>query len=244
MRKIVTWLFLLCAACPGRVMPAPAQQGTLLLFSEYEKEVEPYRTRVIVTEDYMRFDDGEGAPDFILFDRKAGVIFSINSDDRTIMSLRGKSLKVVPPFELKQDARRVDDMQDAPAIAGVKPQHYVLTTNQRHCHDVVAVPGLLPDVLAATRAFNAIVASNNAATLQFLPADQQEPCELSRSIFAFNRHLEFGFPVREWDNRGRGRVLLDFRENVEVDRGLCVLPEGYKRFSIEELREGRVDFNE
>ncbi len=223
---------------------AGEQKGTVLVFSEYEKDVEPYQTRVIITDEYMRFDDGEAAPDFILFDRQANIIFSINSDEQTVMSVSLQTMKVVPPFELKQEVQKLDSMNDAPMIAEIKPQHYVFTTNQQHCYDVVAVDGLLKDALVATRAFNAIIASQNANTLQHLPADQQDPCELSRGIFSYNRHLQFGFPVQEWDNKGKGRALIDFRENVVLDKKLFVLPEGYKQFSVQDFREGRVNFNE
>ncbi len=216
------------------------RKATVLVFAEYEKDVEPYQTRVIVTSDYMRFDDGEGSPDFILFDRKANIIFNINSGDRTVMSVAPQQVKVVPPFELKQDVQKLSSVSDAPTIAGIKPQHYVFTTNQQHCYDVVSVDGLLNDALVATRAFNAIIASHNAATLENLPADQQDPCELSRSIFSYNRHLQFGFPVQEWDNRGKGRALMDFRENVLLDKKLFLLPKGYRQFSIRDFREGKV----
>ncbi|VAX08603.1 hypothetical protein MNBD_GAMMA25-861 [hydrothermal vent metagenome] len=223
---------------------AAEQKGTVLLFSEYEKDVKPYQTRVIITDRYMRFDDGEGAIDFILFDRKDNIIFNISSDEQTIMSVSPQTLKVVPPFALQQDVQKQDSMNDAPKIVGIKPQHYVFSTNQQHCYDVVAVDGLLNDALEATRAFNAILASQNATTLQFLPADQQNPCELSRNIFSYNRYLQFGFPVQEWDNNGKGRALMDFKENIVLDKNLFVLPEGYKRFSVKKFREGQVNFNE
>jgi len=219
---------------------AGERKATVLIFAEYEKDVDPYQTRVIVTPGYMRFDDGEGSPDFILFDRRANIIFNINSSDRTVMSVAPLQVKVVPPFELKQGVQKLSSISDAPTIAGIQPQHYVFTTNQQHCYDVVSVNGLLNDALVATRAFNAIIASHNAATLQNLPADQQDPCELSRSIFSYNRHLQFGFPVQEWDNRGKGRALMDFRENVLLDKKLFLLPKGYRQFSIRDFREGKV----
>lgn len=218
-------------------------KGTVLTFDEYEKDVKPYQTREIVTADYIRFDDGKGAPDFMLFDRRANIIFNVNRGDQTIMSVAPQQVKVVPPFKLKDKVRKLDDMKDAPAIAGIKPQHYVFTTNQQHCYDVVTVDGLFKDALAATRAFNAIIASHNAATLEDLPADQQDPCDLSHNIFAYNRYLQFGFPIREWDTRGKGRVLVDFRKNVLLDPKLFVLPKGYKRFSVRDFRAGKVHFN-
>ena len=237
-------LFLVWLAPVSAQSSSDKLKGTVVIFAEYEKNVEPYQTRVILTDEYMRFDDGEGSVDFILFDRKANIIFNINSDEQTIMSVSPKRSKVVPPFELKQGVQKLDSTDDAPTIAGIKPQHYVFSTNRQHCYDVVAAEGLLNDVLVATRAFNSIIASQNATTLQYLPADQQDPCELSRNIFSYNRYLQFGFPVQEWDSKGKGRALMDFKENVTLDKKLFVLPTGYKQFSVQDFREGRVDFNE
>lgn len=218
-------------------------KGTVLIFHEHEKYVEPYQTRVIVTANYMRFDDGKGSADFVLFDRKGNIIFDINSSDQTVISVAQQTVKVVPPFKLNNEAHKIDDMKGAPTISGIKPQHYVFSTNHKHCYDVVVVKGLFNDVLSATRAFNAILASQNAAVLESLPADQQEACDLSHSIFSYNRYLQFGFPIREWDTHGKGRVLVSFKQNILLNTKLFVLPMGYKRFSVSDFRAGKVKIN-
>ncbi len=218
-------------------------KGTVLIFDEHEKDVEPYQTRVIVTANYMRFDDGKGSADFVLFDRRANMIFNINSSDQTVISVAPQAVTAVPPFKLNNEVHKRNDLKSAPAIAGIKPQHYVFSTNQQHCYDVVAVKGLFNDVLIATRAFNAIIASQNAAALESLPADQQQPCDLSHSIFSYNRYLQFGFPIREWDTHGKRRSLVDFSKNVSLDKKLFVLPKGYKRFSVRDFRAGKVQFD-
>ncbi|VAX13220.1 hypothetical protein MNBD_GAMMA24-1157 [hydrothermal vent metagenome] len=239
------FVYLLLGLCFCSAASAAVRQdlkGTVLIFDEYEQDVDPYQTRVIVTANYMRFDDGKGSTDFVLFDRRANIIFNVNSSDQTVISVAPQAVKVVPPFKLTDEAHKLDDMKAAPSIAGIKPQHYVFSTNQQHCYDVVAVKGLFTNVLTATRAFNAILASQNAVALENLPADQQEPCDLSHSIFSYNRYLQFGFPIREWDTHGKGRALANFRENVSLNKNLFVLPPGYKRFSVKDFRAGKVQF--
>lgn len=240
------FIYLLVGLCFFSAVNAAVKhdlKGTVLVFDEYEKDVDPYQTRVIVTANYMRFDDGKGSLDFVLFDRRANIIFNVNSSDQTVISVASQAVKVVPPFKLKNEAHKLDDMKDAPEIAGIKPQHYVFSTNQQHCYDVVAVDGLFNNVLTATRAFNAILASQNAVALENLPADQQQPCDLSHDVFSYNRYLQFGFPIREWDTHGKGRVLVNFRENVSLDKNLFVLPQAYKRFSVRDFRAGKVHFD-
>jgi hypothetical protein len=151
---------------------------------------------------------------------------------------------VQPPFELNQQITRLDGINTAPEINGVKPQHYSFSINGQHCFDVIAVKGLLGEVTESTRAFNLILASNSAETLSTLPADMQNPCMLSKSIFSPNVSLEYGFALREWDATGKSRALIDFKEDHLIDKTLFELPEGYKRFSMKDYREGKVDFSE
>jgi hypothetical protein len=57
---------------------------------------------------------------------------------------------------------------------------------------------------------------------------------LANMIFAPTRHLEYGFPILEWDYRGKRRTLIGYRESVQAESKLFRLPEGYRVFSINE----------
>ncbi|MCW9025207.1 MAG: hypothetical protein OQK73_11105 [Gammaproteobacteria bacterium] len=249
MKKIFC-LFLLC--CPALVMGADAASvssqeqinGTWLKYVEQEKEVDPYQTRVIVTEQYLRFDDGNAKDDYILFHRDKGMIYSIDHENQTIMSITYQESDVKPPFALIQKVIKKNVMNDVPEINGIKPQHYSFITNGQPCIEVMAVKGMLNDVVEAMRDFNHILASNSAATLHTLPADMQDACMMSKSIFAPNQTFEYGFPIREWDSSGKSRALLDFKQNQFFSRTLFNFPKGYKHFSVKDYREGKVDFSE
>ncbi len=221
--------------------PVKSRSGaTLLNFVEFEKSVEPYATRLIVTKSYMRFDDGEGSEDFVLFDRPNHVIYSVNSSDATIMAVHEKQIQIQPPFDMELTHTKLDNLEDAPTIAGKQAEHYQFSANGERCYDVVAVQGLMPDVVMALREFGELLASDSKVTFNSLPADLQKPCDISMNTFAPGRHFDFGFPIQEWSMNGSGRSLLDFQVDYQADPALFVLPADYRRFSVQDFREGKV----
>jgi len=239
-------LTLLLAACQqeqGSTAPQDVKTSTgatLLNFVEFEKSVEPYATRLIVTKQYMRFDDGEGSQDFVLYDRQKAVIYNVISSEETVMAVHRKQIELNPPFELKLTHTKLDYLKDAPTIDGKQAQHYQFSANGERCYDVIAVPGLMPDVVVALQEFSDLLASDSKVTFNTLPSDLQKPCDISMNTFAPGRHLEFGFPVQEWSMNGSGRSLLDFQLNYQPDQALFVLPVNYRRFTVQEFREGKV----
>jgi len=214
--------------------------ATLLNFVEFEKNVEPYATRLIVTQQFMRFDDGEGSEDFVLFDRQKAVIYSVNTAEETVMAVHRKNIELEPPFELILTHTKLDNLKDAPTIAGKQAQHYQFSANGERCYDVIVVPGLMPDVVNALREFGDLLASDSKVTFNNLPADLQKPCDISMNTFAPGRHLEFGFPIQEWSMNGSGRSLLDYQLDYQPDQTLFVLPDNYRQFTVQEFREGKV----
>jgi hypothetical protein len=122
----------------------------------------------------------------------------------------------------------------------VEPYATRLIVTNKYCYDVIAVPGLMPDVVIALREFSELLASDSKVTFNTLPADLQKPCDISMNTFAPGRHLEFGFPIQEWSMNGSGRSLLDYQLDYQPDQALFVLPEDYRQFSVQEFREGRV----
>ena len=213
------------------------QAGNLLLvFGDEESGVDPYQTRVLVTPEFMRFDDGEGSVDFLVFDRKQKTIYNVIKANQSVTVMSAKPVEVTSPIELKLAHKQMDDMQNAPSMQGIKPQHHAYMSGEKVCFEVVSVPGFLPEFVAVMKEFNTVLANNSAATLTTIPADMHEGCDLAESIFAPNRHFEAGFPLQKWDSTGKRQVLLDFKTDYQVDQSLFAIPSGYKRMNMEEIR--------
>lgn len=222
----------------------PKPQDYRLVFIEQEPGVEPYQTRLIVTEEFMRFDDGEGSVDFVLFDRKKNMIFSTNSSEQTVMSVSAKNKEVNPPFELIDTVKNLGTLKEAPKVQGKTPLHYQFMTNDKLCYEVVAVKDLMPDVVKGMQAFHKILQSDSKMTFHTIPDDMYDACNMSMNTFATARHLEYGFPIQEWTPDGTGRTLIDFNDKYQADKKLFELPKDYQLFSVQDFREGKVERQE
>lgn len=211
------------------------------VFVEQEAGVEPYQTRMMANAHFLRIDDGEGAPDYVLFDRKQRTIYSVTAATRSVLVVENREMDAVAPFKLELSETRVENSKDFPEVAGRKPAHYRLDANGEECSHVVAVKGLLPDALEAMREFGQVLAGESAATFAAIPADLHDACDMAAHTFAPDRHLQFGFPIQEWDDSGYARYLLDFDAQFEpTEQDLFGLPKDYVRATIEDVRAGNA----
>ena len=221
---------------------------TLVLFMEQESGVEPFQTRMIITKNFLRIDDGKDSNSFVLFDRNKKVVYSTIPDEERIMSVHEKKLKkgqvFEPPFPLTHSVKEMPEMKDAPEIAGESAKHYQLLTNDEACYDVVAIKGLMPHVVKALTEFYKHMATDSMATFNNMPADLHDACDMTLTTFKPTRQFEFGFPIQEFGKRNYSRSLVDYDVNFKADPNLFMLPKGYHNYTVTELREGKVKFSE
>lgn len=244
MKKLVLILMLsVLFACAKK-----EHADTLVLFMEQESGGDPFQTRMIITKDYMRIDDGEGTASFVLYDRNKKIVYNTNPDEKTVMAVYEKKLKsgqvFEPPFKLAHSVNEMPVMKDAPTIAGERAKYYQLITNDKSCYEVIAIKGLMPNVVEALTDFHNHMASDSMTTFNNIPADLHEACDMTLTTFKPVRQFEFGFPIQEWDKQGYMRSLVDYDINYVADPKLFVLPEGYKHYTVQELREGKVNLKD
>lgn len=220
----------LVTACAG------APRATLLEFSEQEGGGEPYATRMLVTDNYLRIDDGQGGDGFILLDRPARTIYSVSHPDKTVLVIVPRKIELAPPAVFEHAVER--DHEPYPPVAGVPVRRYTLSTNQQRCVEVFAADGLLPGAVAALREYQDILAGEQAFTAARRPKELQQDCALADDVFVPARYLGFGFPVKQTNYTGKARDLIDFRTGVAAERGLFDLPAGYRRYTLHERLAG------
>jgi len=220
--------------------------GTVLLYIETEAgSDQSYTARMFVNANYLHMADSRAPMDYILFDRKAKVIYSVNADDQTVFEIHAKSLDIEPPIRIDY----VEESQPSsaiPKIQGRHATHYRYTVNGERCYDaVVTPPGFLPEVREALMEFRAILAAEHASTLANTPRDMLDACDLAVNVFDANRHYSHGLPIREWGADGYQRFLKDYQGKFTVLQKVLSLPEDYRHYSLdnplpasEETREG------
>jgi len=235
------FVFILAACQEAPSGSSPSGKSQYIVYMDEEQGIDPYQTRIIVTPQFARFDDGEGSEDYVVFDRNSRTIYSVNTQSRTVMLVHEKKSDLQAPFELVYSVKDLGEMKDAPQIKQHAPRHYQYLTNETVCLDVVSLPELMPEAVVAMQEFHEVLASDSAATFSNLPADMHAPCDISLSTFAPTQHLQNGFPIREW-KPGYSRMLVDFQEDYQADPALFELPADYFTYSVQDLREGKVDF--
>lgn len=214
----------------------------LLVFLNRESGLQPYQTRIIVTPTTVRLDDGQGSKSYTLFDRKSRIARSVDTEKHTVLIIRPKSIKVKPPVKLQYQVKDLGDMKDAPKVMGKTPQHFQQYANNKLCFDVIAVKGLLPQAIKALEEYHEMLASDSMVTVNNMPADMQDPCELARSTFAPTQYLQHGFPIQEW-RKGYSQMLVDYKQHYQPDPKLFEIPSGYFTYSVQQIRDGLVDLD-
>jgi len=215
-------------------------QVTKIEFIEEEKGIDPYRVRLIVSKKFLRFDDGDSTSGFILYNRVNKIIYNVNDDEKTIMEIHPKRKSVISPIKLNNKENKIAELKDAPKINNTVPVKYDLLTNDSLCLGIVAVKGLLPMATKALREFQQALADDSTFTLDNIPADMQDPCNLSMNTFASTRHLKYGFPIQAWTPKGYSRSLVGFDEDFKDSETLFTLPTQYRSFTVDDLRTGKA----
>lgn len=207
-------------------------RGTLLIMMERDQDSQPFTTRLFVNEGYLHMSDARSPSDYVLFNRKEQTIYNVNQSDKTIMVIHNKPITIESPIAL--DYEEVAQPSGAiPKIDGKAATHYLFTANGKHCYDAVVMPkGFMPDVLAAMREFRMVLAGEHATTVDRIPKELLDACDLSLNIFHATKHMDHGLPIREWDRQGYQRFLKDYRRDVQATEGTFDLPKDFERYSI------------
>lgn len=221
---------LLLGAC------ADAGKATALYYNERDEGGEPFRTRMIVTAQWLRIDEGEGGKDFLLYDRREKTIYSVNAADSRILVLPKRAVDVASPMKLEHGMER--GAEALPAVGGKAVTHYRLSTNRNPCYEVFAADGLMPEAVQALREYRTALAGQQAPALASMPKELQTPCDLANNIFAPVRYLDYGLPVRLTETGVRTSELVDYSADFKADGTLFELPANYRRTTIEEMRGG------
>ncbi len=215
--------------------PLPVTQSAYLVwFKEQEAGIGSYRVRMIVSDRYLRIDDGDDLGDFVLFDRRRAAIHSVDHGQQSVLVVTKTAfdLDAPPVFQLRTE--QVDTV-DAPTVVGTTVNLYRLYTNERLCFEIAAAKGLLDEVVEALREFHRTLAGDQALAAGRAPLAMRSDCDLSETVFEPDRYLQFGFPIRQSDYNGRHRELQSYDAEYLVDPRLFEVPQRYRRVKMSDL---------
>lgn len=209
--------------------------ATVLSFQESELGGSLFPTQVMITKQYVRIDSDTGTGNYILFNRKARVIYSVDAVDHTILVIHAHPVTLTPPMALVNVVKKESD---APDFHGHKVVHYVLFTNGEQCYSVYASRGLLRHATRALSAYEKALAGEQAVTAENAPPGVETPCDLADNVFDPGREYAQGFPVRVTDEDKNQKILTKVQHDVSVSPQLFTLPRSYVLYSPGEVRSG------
>lgn len=207
----------------------------LVMFSEKEAASDFFPTRVIVTKEFLRIDDGKNMNDYLLYDRAKKTIYSVVAENKAIMVIKPQPINAKSPKKFKHEVKTFE-LKDSPDIDGKKVTRYTLHTNGERCYVVFSAKGLMEEVRLALIEYRGVLAGEQAAMSAFVPPEFQSGCDLANNVFLPARHLEYGFPVRMEDMTGKVRNLSNYEKNYKADPSLFTLPTDYARYTPAEMR--------
>lgn len=207
--------------------------GYELMYKEEEPGIEPYISRIVIDDRYLRIDDLSDDSGYILYDDEIGKIYSVSHYDKSILVI--SSAATAEP-EMSDKLVTSDKLLDqAPKVAG-KPVHdYRVELKdesfQEMCTNIQYAAGLMQEAGEMMHAYQTAMVANQVSSLQQTPVEFQTPCMISDQIYFDGSIYSKGLPLMEWRSNGKKRLLQSFKRKAP-EEGVFTFPEGYRQFSI------------
>jgi len=208
------------------------ETGVLMVFSEREAGSPLFRSRVFVSDKYVYMDDARVPADFLLFNRQEQKVYTVNSSDKSVFVIEPKKIAIQSPIEI--DYTETSQPSSAiPTVGGGQATHYRYDANGKHCYDAVTLEkSFLPGVIDAFKEFRLVLAGEHASSLHRMPAENHDACELALNIFYATKHWGNGVPLREWDQKGYLKFMIDYREGFTMKSENLTIPADYRQYSV------------
>lgn len=229
MQRLITFisLFSLLTLSLGVLADGDA---TIVRFTERETGHEPYLVRYVIGKDLLRIDDNNDDGDYVLYDDKKRVIYSVNHDDSTILVIKHSQWSL-PEFKFDRNItwKKLDD---APKINNSHVYSYWLSAGETVCSEAQVVEDLLPEESALLQRYRQTLSAEQVASLVATPEDMRQPCMLVDQVYDTGEVFSKGFPVQQWHINGMQRMMNEYKTNQKVAGKLFELPAGYHRYRM------------
>ncbi|MEQ1667865.1 MAG: hypothetical protein ABL868_05365, partial [Sulfuriferula sp.] len=183
-----------------------------------------YRTRILVTPEYLRMDAGVDDDNFALLNRVTGQLYNVMRDERKAYRYDTQQPKVsLPkPWKITQHVTQIN----------ASTRHFDWSVNGKACGQITATSKLQPDTVIAMQQYWRALAANQWQTWQHTPADIRDECELARYVVAIPYLFQHGLPLTDISHDGRSRTYQS-DSVVPLRSELFVVPAAYTVVKIE-----------
>jgi len=156
----------------------------------------PYLTRILVTPDFMRMDDGQDDGDFFLLDRRQKKVINVMHGNQMAMVFSAGKLPPKPTgWKPRLDVK--------PAASGT--QRFSLTVKGVVCSEGVAARAAAPDAARAMAELKSVLAAMQYRVWKDSPSELRHDCDLANQVWESGATLKLGLPLEEREFSGRTR---------------------------------------
>jgi len=212
---------------PPAAQPDTLANVSILTYMEREAGIDTYPVRILVSPDYVRYDDGYDESDYALLDRRSRTLYSVAHENASVLVIENHPSSETMPADLSLTEERIVD-NDAPAIAGKQPLHVKYLANGTPCYQAVSVSGLMDEAVDGMAEYATALGERQLHDIQSVPDAIRTPCFLSRYAYASAQHYTHGLPLQIWDDTGYDSSLTDFRSGETVSAALFKVPDDYQ----------------
>lgn len=200
-----------------------------LYYDELEEGVDAQHMRYLINEQFLRIDDGSEQADFILFDVREDIIYSVNHDDQTILKIVYKKWQK-PEFKFIQSSE-IQPVPSAPRIRNKQIYNYQYKAGTEVCTQVFLIKETWPEQMKVLHRYQQVLSGQQVATLKNTPVEFHTPCFLIDQVYHTGDYYQLGLPVQITYSRGYVKLLRDFKE-IKLDKKLFELPKKYEIYEI------------
>lgn len=207
--------------------------GVLLTFSERERAGTPlFKSLMYANKNYLYISDERAPNDFLLFNRSNKTIYSVTHGNKTVFVIKPREVKGPPPIKIEYVAKS-QPSSAIPKVSGRVATHYQYSANGKQCYDAVTLEAsFLKEVVAIVKEYRQVLAGEHASTVNSMPVDTHDACDLALNIYHATQHLDTGLPMREWDQKGYLKFMVNYQLNYKMDVAKFEIPKDYNEFSL------------
>jgi hypothetical protein len=207
-------------------LSAAAAEMTEIRYLDQEPEQPVYTSRILVLGERLRMDYGRDEEDFILFDRRAGMVWLVAHGERRLTGIAALPMKKVAQAVVWPQGWKLSQERQASGADAL----FQVRLNDQLCVEFKNAP-ILKNEARLLRDFRRALAGNQADSWNGTPEALRQPCTLVLDVRQAGVEYQQGLPlaIRYWD--GRSRVYQNHASRP-AQPALFELPAAYQRFVL------------
>ncbi|BBP01782.1 hypothetical protein [Sulfuriferula nivalis] len=210
----------------GMMLSVHAWAATMteLDYQDSDAGTPAYRTRILVTPDFLRMDTGIDADNFALLYRATGKLYNVSRDDHQVYLYDTQAPKITlpKPWKITQHVTQIN----------TSTHRFDWAVNGNHCGEITATSKLQADTAVALQQYWRALALSQWKTWQRTPDDVRNQCDLARYVVAIPFVFQYGLPLSDEASDGRSRHYQS-DSVVPLRAELFVLPADYKVIKVQ-----------